>query len=562
MKQLVRFVEVSLEEWDPGLTGFGHSGKPYIHSLSSCYAMAWLYKNEHSFNPYYGKKEIRDAAFGMCDQIARLKTTVEWPFYAFCQVYDLLKDELPEEKKEPWREYVDYYISTRGKRPYFYTSFNHESYNALGVLRAGQVFGIPEWEQRGRRLIRQLVDVQTDLGYFNEGPGHGPSMKYNQIQLSGMLLFADYSGDTVVLDACKKLADFMIRYSFPDGSTVGCLEGRQSWSIGYYGTTCYGLDRWAQGKELNRRIFNTRIKWGMLDPRSRYYSFSDWYFCFGGWWLMDEYLSLRPDAPSQALSQDTNGYRMTESGPTFSGGLIRQHDWMVAMSAIKPVPGFNIYRLERQSRLDIWHEKTGLIVGGGHNKIETELPLANFLLLTGYNGVDCTFGLLSGGNFKDKQAAYFPRSLETSLTPDKQVLRESFGQGDVSFIVQPLDKRRLRVSFEYDVFSLEKMYVQLPLIVFFNSKVFVDGKSFGGDKVEKVVREVRLENPTMGSKVRIVVPDHREVALRPPNNPLRWYQGEHGEQSYEPYYRISLLSVKIEPAQGKGGGEFLLEIAD
>ena len=106
------------------------------------------------------------------------------------------------------------------------------------------------------------------------------------------------------------------------------------------------------------------------------------------------------------------------------------------------------------------------------------------------------------------------------------------------------------------------MYVQLPLIVFFNSKVFVDGKLFGGDKVEKVVREVRLENPTMGSKVRIVVPDHREVVLRPPNNPLRWYQGEHGEQSYEPYYRISLLSVKIEPAQGKGGGEFLLEIAD
>ncbi len=82
----------------------------------------------------------------------------------------------------------------------------------------------------------------------------------------------------------------------------------------------------------------------------------------------------------------------------------------------------------------------------------------------------------------------------------------------MSFIVQPLDKRRLRVRFEYDVFSLEKMYVQIPLIVFFNSKVFVDGKSLGGDKVEKVVREVRLENPTMGSKLRITVPDGREAA--------------------------------------------------
>lgn len=166
MKQLVEFVSIGMQETKIEEMEFSHSGKPYVHNLSTCYAMAWLYKNSHPLNPYYGKIEIRDEAIAYCDCMAEKKLILEWPMYAFCQVYDLLRDELPEAKKRLWRDYAGYYISTRGKRPYFYTSFNHEAYNALAVLRAGQVFNNREWEQQGRGLMRQLIKIQTEPGNF------------------------------------------------------------------------------------------------------------------------------------------------------------------------------------------------------------------------------------------------------------------------------------------------------------------------------------------------------------------------------------------------------------
>ncbi|MBN2290043.1 MAG: hypothetical protein JXQ83_11975, partial [Candidatus Glassbacteria bacterium] len=362
MSQVVGFAAIALEERDPDTPGICYAKSPNEHNQTPCYPLAYLYKTPHRLNPYYGDKKIREAAVAICDYIAGIRSTLEWPLYSLCQVYGLLEDELDPERKKQWLDYAEYYAGTRGIRPYFYTSFNHEAWNALAVLRAGQVFGRPEWEEQGRRLMRQLLKVQTDLGYFDEGPHHGPSLKYNQTQLAPMLLFADYSGDRLVLASARKLADFMIRYSFPDGSPMGTFDGRQSWSLGYYGTLCYGLDRWPQGKELNRRIYRTRKKWGFLDPHDKHYNLSDWYAYFGFGFLLDEYLSLKPEAPAALLPQDEDGYLLVESGPSFNGGVARQHGWIVALSGINsdiPRVAESVYRLERQSRVDVWHEKTG-----------------------------------------------------------------------------------------------------------------------------------------------------------------------------------------------------------
>ena len=564
INQLVGFAAIALEERDPDNPGICYAKRPNEHNQTPCYPLAYLYKTPHKLNPYYGKTEIRDAAVAICDYIAEIGSTLEWPLYSLCQVYGLLEDELDQERKKRWRGYAEVYVGTRGIRPYFYTSFNHEAWNALAVLRAGQVFGRADWEKQGRRLMHQLIKVQTELGYFDEGPHHGPSMKYNQTQLAPMLLFADYAKDEKVLAAGKKLADFMIRYSFPDGSPMSTFDGRQSWSLGYYGTLCYGLDRWPVGKAHNRRIYRTRKKWGFLDPQDKHYNLSDWYAYFGYGFLLDEYLSLRPDAPSAPLPQDSDGYLVVESGPSFDGGAARRHGWMVALSAINsdiPRVAQSVYRLERQSRLDLWHEKTGLIIGGGHNKRETDFPLANFVVLTGYQDVACDFGRLSGGDYHDKRAVYIPRSLTTSITPQEQVLREAFGQGDVSLVVRPIDERRLEIAFEYDVFTVRELFVQLPLIVFFNSTVLVDGEPFE-DRPLEVKQEVWISNPTMGSTVRLTMPKGQPAKLNAGVLPLRWYGGEHPPQRYEPYYKICLLSARVDCSDGKGGGKFTVEIMD
>jgi len=566
MKQLVGFSRIALEEMDPAKPGVCYARMPNEHNQTPCYPLAYLYKTKHPLNPYYGDRKVRDQAIAICDHIVEVESTLEWPLYSLSQVYALLEDELDNAHKDSWLDYATYYMGTRGSKPYFYTSFNHEAWNATAILRAGQVFGKAEWVDRAKRLMHQLIKVQNELGYFDEGPHHGPSMKYNQTQLAPMLIFVDYTGDQKVLAAAKKLADFMIRYSFPDGSTIGCFDGRQSWSIGYYGTLCYGLDRWPLGKEHNRRIWRTRKKWGMIDPESKYYNLSDWYAYFGFGFLLDEYLSLRPDTPSSALPQDTDGYLRYEQSSSFAGGVARNFGWMVAISAINsdiPRVAQSVYRLERQSRLDVWHEKTGLIIGGGHNKRETEVPLANFHLLTGYNGVDCDFGRLSGGEWHDRRAVYIPRAVKADIALERQILCESYGQGDLSFNVVPLDESHLRIVFEYDVFTTRKLFVQLPLIVYYNSSISLDGHSLTEKgELRKVRKQVDISNPTTGTLVRITVPEGLEAALRPPILPLRWYGGDHGVQRYEPFYDIRLLSVKVDAPKGKGSGKFTVTIRD
>lgn len=565
MKQLVGFCKIVLEDMDPAQPGVCYARMPEEHNQTPCYPLAYLYKTKHPLNPFYGNKEIRDQAIAICDHIVKKNSVLEWPLYSLSQVYELLEQELDELHKQSWLGYAKQYMETRGIRPFFYTSFNHEAWNATAILRAGQVFNIPGWTERATRLMHQLIKVQNELGYFDEGPHHGPSMKYNQAQLAPMLLFVDYSGDEEVLASAKKLADFMIRYSFPDGSLMSCFDGRQDWYIGYFGSLCYGMDRWPLGKEHNRRIWRTRKKWDIFSTESKYYNLSDWYAYFGFGFLLDEYRSLQPDAPVTLLPQDSDGYILYEESNSFAGGVAGNYGWMTALSAINsniPKIGSSIYRLERQSRLDIWHEKTGLIIGGGHNMRESEVPLANFHLLTGYNEVDCDFGRLTGGNWYDKLAVYIPRAVTADISLERQILEESYGQGDVSFIVTPIDEENLQISFSYDLFSLKELYVQLPLIVYYNTVITLDGKHpENEERVNEVNGWVELINPTTGTRIRISVPEGLDAALRPPVQPLRWYAGDHGVQRFEPFYDIRLLSVRIDKPEGKGRGEFIINIS-
>jgi len=563
IRQMTAFTEMFLGDMDPARPGFVPRNATHTHDPDPAYMMAYLYKTAHPLNPYYNKTNIRDTAVAACDRIVAAKMRPEWPLYLVCQVYDLLKDEIPESKRRSWKAYAEDYVATRARQPFFYTSPNHEAWNALAVFRAGQVFRENRWVTLGSRLMRQLLKMQNELGYFDEGPHHGPAMRYNQVQLAPVLLYHDYSGDPAALQASKKLADFMIRYSFPDGSPVGAFDGRQSYSFGYFGTLCYGLDRWPDGKELNRRIFRTRKKWGVLDVKSPYYSFSEWYAYFASFYLVDELRSLRPDAPVRPLPQDNDGFRVAGAGTSFNGGMARRHGWIVALSAIESdVPRYShsVYQLERQSRLDVWHEKAGLLIGGGPSMVDEPAPLANFLLLTGHAGVDGDFGLLKGGKPLDRQAVYFPRKLRATLNPDSQRLEASFGHGDFFFDIKPVDPSRLEIHYGSDIVTARKAFVQLPLIFFRDSAVRLDGTSFSGGASPIVRREITVGNPITGVQVRITVPQGKRNLLRQPVDPLRWYGGEHKDQRYKPYYQIALLSLELEPAAGRNAGSFMIEV--
>ena len=192
---------------------------------------------------------------------------------------------------------------------------------------------------------------------------------------------------------------------------------------------------------------------------------------------------------------------------------------------------------------------------------ELDVPLANFHLLTGFADVNCEFGELTGEKWHDKRAVYIPRSLDSDISLERQMLTEHFGQGDLFLTVVPQNERQLRVLYRYDVFTVKRLLVQLPLIVYHDSEVLVDGKPSPVSELAPVSREILLTNPTMSSKVRVTIPSGSRVALRPGVPPLRWYSKEdHPAGRYEPFFSIRLLSLQIDDPKSVGGGEFLVEI--
>jgi len=102
VRLLVDFVAISIEEADPENPGICYAKRPDEHNQTPGYPMAWLYKNRHPLNPYFGEKEIFDRAVAISDYSAEIRSTLEWPMYNLCQVYELLEDELDAERKKRW----------------------------------------------------------------------------------------------------------------------------------------------------------------------------------------------------------------------------------------------------------------------------------------------------------------------------------------------------------------------------------------------------------------------------------------------------------------------------
>jgi hypothetical protein len=105
MRQLVDFTAKALAEMDPNRPGFVPRHSSHTHDPPS-YAMAFLYKTPHPLNPYYRKEEICNSAIAIGDRIVAEKMRPEWPLYLVCQVYNLLKNEIPEQKAQAWRAYA------------------------------------------------------------------------------------------------------------------------------------------------------------------------------------------------------------------------------------------------------------------------------------------------------------------------------------------------------------------------------------------------------------------------------------------------------------------------
>jgi hypothetical protein len=618
-----------------------------------------LYTFDHPANPYFDKSETFDIFARQVEHwLTKWEQTgcgfAEWPPLCVCRALDLLGDRLDDELRGRIERFVDWFVREDIPKPFFFTAPNHEAWRLAVTALAGRLLGRPEWIELAAFQMKQLIAYQNPEGFWDEGRHHGPSMKYNSLQLGAMAVVAQETGDEDIRAATKRLADFMANWSFPDGVTVGAFDGRQSTSPGYFGRLVPGLELADAGVTHIKRIMQFWEGAGWLDdPRQA--GPSNWYAYFGMPFPAESLVYHAQSAPAEpavaaggdrghppdsppstraatedalsavaglreagavvtdhgyngdALPMEADGAVLENHSPYFDGVLRRQGPWCVALSGqLSDVPKDTlfIYRLERQNRIEVWHENASVVLGGGHNVVTAEHPLYNVWVETGFEAdkdgrwagkvegdVVCRVaqrpptdqrlpaantrrsprprGAASTGSTEmaARRSKYYPRAASTGTDGEVSWLKLVFAHATVRFEIEPQGDE-LTIRYMYETMGVRELRLTLPLVLWRSGATcHVDGRPLDGpvDQQEpsetSVEREVSAECPLFGTTTLLTVPSEGRSLARFPLWPLRSYGPLFEDERFESFFTMAQVETVIENPGRTGSGEWTLRTA-
>jgi hypothetical protein len=157
------------------------------------------------------------------------------------------------------------------------------------------------------------------------------------------------SGDAQVLDALERAAQYHAGCTYPDGSSVETIDGRNPYH---------------QGVHLGNAGFcHTAAGRGFLAQQHAIYLQSTQQFDADYAAQILLYGAGGP-ALATAAGQDRYVYLMGNHAK-----MVRQRPWFWALSAFTGSPPQNRWGQDRQNFVSIFHDQIGLIVGGGNPKL-------------------------------------------------------------------------------------------------------------------------------------------------------------------------------------------------
>ena len=582
--------------------------------------LAWFYKNRVAGNPYFGDASILNkilrAGDSMCANatVSRHSGTLggEWTPYNLAECLDWLGGEVGKERAARWRAKLAEHLELlKQTSNYIATAPNHFIWRAALFYRAGALFDHDAWRRTGAMLARQICKAQTPDGYWEEAHrGQGPSPSYHRVHLHGFDLYYRVSNDPDVKPALDKAVEFAVRAAYPDGVAIETFDGRQPYAgVFAAGMAANALSRTPAGRRLLRNQMAASDKLGGLDARNPVGYAMRWYSLAGTDFMLDGYIHL-DDGPSESemepLPQERESHSDTFmlSGQNGIGGgaVFRKGPWFAAVSAAESdVARFipNVYITERQSGFSVFHQDAGLLVGGG-NRMRSHIPLANAIVLTGYQDVDCTAGVFSAPYLNaapqdftpNEQTPYVtasqPRHGHEGIDPVKCCyhpiqrrveLRKSgagevtgaelfleFMHGTIRFKLRAIDARRFEIAYAFDTLNVKKILLQVPVPVFHPGEFEIDGKQHKVEDLEKLESLPIKERLTLKARdrgVRYKLAEPEAAAFTFPLEPVKNAKAKginyEPDAVFKPLYTIGLISREFR-AERKDGVLLTIEI--
>lgn len=365
LADLVKQVPGILKSYDPKSGHFG-SGIWICNDQQAMYPLAAAYATAGAGNPYHKDAKLLDVIMTAGDALIQDMNAdgqwmfrkkdgstwgyihMPWTYSRWIRTYQLIQNDMPPEPRQRWSEAL-----TLGYGKIARSALGHvhniPSHHAMGLYAAGKALQQPEWCQRAADFLMRVMAKQSEGGYWSEGVG--PVVLYDLVYVEALGTYYAMSGDRRVLPALEKAAIFHRQFTYPNGENVETIDQRNPYHSGL-----------AQG--------NVGFT---MTPTGRAYLAHQWSRSKRAW-DADLAASLVLFGQEGPLAEPPQGQRdevfVLREGGSARAATVRRGPWFVCLSAYTaPIPRSRWVQ-DRQNLVSVYHEKTGLILGGGNTKLQ------------------------------------------------------------------------------------------------------------------------------------------------------------------------------------------------
>jgi len=275
-----------------------------------------------------------------------------WVYSRWIRAYWLTRDAFGADDRERWDASL-VHAYTGISETCFGRVHNIPAHHAMGLYFAGEVLSRQAWTDQAVAFGHQVAEAQSEHGWWPEHDG--PVVSYNFVYSDALGTLYKMSGDETLLASLERAAKFHAAFAYPDGSMVEAIDGR-NWYHDAVRPGNPGFSHTPEGRGFLEQQHGRLIAKYQSDGNSGSVFDAD----YAATMLL--HAGEGESVPTAAASE-SNRYDMGDLAT-----VVRRRPWFFCANAFRQDPHDNRWGQDWQNFVSVYHDRAGLVLGGGNTK--------------------------------------------------------------------------------------------------------------------------------------------------------------------------------------------------
>jgi len=325
---------------------------------------------------------------------------------------------------------------------------NHFIWTVLCCYRYGMLYNRQDLMRLATGVMEDIVKHQSPEGTWLEGGS--PVIKYAEVSTAAVSLFEHFTGNKKLQVAVEKCLDYTLNTIYPDFSKIGCIDGRNRHTRDispYTAPTYYKYEGGIAYLSEWSRYFDEVVKFDGQDRTAAT--------------IMTSILSALPEEIPY-VQENVNKYVPARTlYPNLKTSIIRESPWTIPLCCLEQKLFDSRWVLHRQNLFSIFHEKHGLIIGGGHSISQPQFSC---------------FNVITGGK------SYYMYE-EGQLMAVDDGMQLVYGGRECNITISKMDQNELVIEYAVEkLHETDRVYVNIPLYGGLGSSITINEKEMIWEK--------------------------------------------------------------------------------